>query len=286
MTVIEFTTVNHAVETGERSPRESGGVAPEVDAVVLPLLNFGDRKLLTSGILKRRGVPIMGYNGLNGDGKTFCMVRDTLPDLAAGRRVLSTVALLDPHTGNPHPLYVPFRHWSQLDDWVNGPILLDEVTGVMDSRESGMPRKVRKKIPQMRRANAPIRWTGIDWDNSDRRLRQITKAVTMCKGYLPRGGIVRADGSVDAVEMWLPNRLFLFTTFDTSTMNQSQDGQQLTQEDAKKRKAKVKKREIVWGPGSLAFECYNTLDSVDSIDNSCPVCQGKVPEKTCKGHDA
>lgn len=292
MTLLEFGDDLRLAERYEKFEGDSGGAVPPRNDVVLPRLDPTDRRLLTRGIRKRRGTPIMGYNGLNGDGKTFCMVRDTLIDLALGRRVLSTVGLLDPHTGNPHPLYVPFRHWSQLDDWRDGPVLLDEVTGVMDARDSGMPKKVRKKIPQMRRANSPIRWTGIDWDNSDRRLRQITKAVTMCKGYLPNGGATRADGTKDAVEMWLPNRLFMFTTYDTSTMNQSEDGGQLTQDDAKKRKAKVKKREIVWGPGSLAFECYNTLDSVDSIDNSCAhvdpetghVCGGRVPEKTCKGH--
>jgi hypothetical protein len=284
MTLIDLSS---GLELGEEEPEwagESGAAALSPDRVILPGLSGNPRQYLTAGIRKRRGTPIMGYNGLNGDGKTFCMVRDTLPDLAAGRRVLSTVALLDPHTGNAHPLYVPFRHWSQLDDWRDGPVLLDEVTGVMDARDSGMPKKVRKKIPQMRRANSPIRWTGINWDNSDRRLRQITKAVTMCRGFLPRGGPSAFNGSADSVEMWLPNRLFMFTTYDTSTLNQSDDGQQLTQADQKKNKAKVKKREVVWGPKSIAFACYNTLDAVDSIDNSCEVCQGRVPEKTCKGH--
>jgi hypothetical protein len=292
MTLIDLSTLEPFDQEGPEEARGSDGVAPALDRVVLPGLSGNPRKYLTAGIRKRRGTPIMGYNGLNGDGKSFCMVRDTLADLAAGRRVLSTVALLDPHTGNNHPLYTPFRHWSQLDDWRDGPILLDEVTGVMDSRESGMPKKVRKKIPQMRRANAPIRWTGINWDNSDRRLRQITKAVTICRGFLPKGLGGSFNGSADSVEMWLPNRLFLFTTYDTSTMNQSEDGQQLTQDDKKKNKAKVKKRELVWGPKSLAFDCYNTLDAVDSIDNSCAhvdpetghVCGGRIPEKTCKGH--
>lgn len=270
----------------------SGGAARPVEAVVLPGISLDSAKLLTSGIRKRRGTPLMGYTGLNGMGKTFAMVRDTLPDLVAGRRVLSTVALLDPHTGNAHPLYTPFRHWSQLQGWRNGPLLLDEVTGVMDSREAGMPKAVRKQLPQMRRVNSPVRWTGITWDNSDKRLRQITQAVTDCRGFLPKSRAVRGDGTRDAVDMWLPNRLFLLTTFDASTLQAAEDGSQLTQKDEKKRKAHVKQREIVWGPASIAFACYNTLDSVDSIDNSCAhidvetghVCGLRVPEKTCKGH--
>lgn len=262
--------------------RRAAPTAPE--QIVLPGLRLSDKGVLTRGILRRRGVPLMGYVGLNGSGKSFCMVRDTVPSLVAGRRVLSTVALLDPHTGNPHPLYVPFRHWSQLEDFENGDILLDEVTGVMDSRDSGMPKKVRKLLPQMRRRNVTIRWTGIDWDNSDRRLRQITQAVTKGAAWLPSHKTLREAGSVDAVSMWLPNRLFLFTTYDASTLVASEDSQQITQDSKRERKAKVKLREAVWGPGSLGFKCYDTLDAVDSIDNSCPDCGGRVPEKVCRGH--
>lgn len=43
----------------------------------------------------RRGWPIMGYVGPNGGGKSASMVWDTLPSLAAGRPVLSTVRILD-----------------------------------------------------------------------------------------------------------------------------------------------------------------------------------------------
>lgn len=284
-TILEFEPSQTSPQT-RREARGERGAPTAPDAVVLPGgLDPSNRKLFTSGIRKRRGTPIMGYVGLNGMGKTFAMVRDTLPDLALGRRVLSTVALLDPWTGNPHPLYEPFRHWSQLDDWRDGPVVMDEVTGVLDSRESGMPKKVKKKLPQMRRANSPIRWTGIDYDNADKRLRQLSAAITVCRGYLPNKGLGRTDGTVDSVPMWLPNRLFLLTTYDASTLQTADDSQQFTQDENKKRKAKVKKRELVWGPGSLAFDCYDTLDAVDSIDNSCPICGGRVPDKTCRGHD-
>ena len=75
-------------------------------------------------------------------------------------------------------------------------------------------------------------------------------------------------------------------------MQAAEEGSQLTQRDDKKRKAKVMKRELVWGPGSLTFDCYDTLDSVDSIDNTCAhvdhetgeVCGLRVAEKTCRGH--
>jgi hypothetical protein len=43
----------------------------------------------------RRGLPIHGYVGPNGGGKSASMVWDTLPSLEAGRPVLGTVRLLD-----------------------------------------------------------------------------------------------------------------------------------------------------------------------------------------------
>lgn len=271
--------------------------AEATDPIVLPGLSPTDKRLWSGGIRRRRSVPIMGYNGLNGWGKTYAMVRDTLPDLAMGRKVLSTVALLDPHTGNPHPNYIPFRTWSQLLELRDGVALMDEVTGMMDSRDSGMPKKVRIYIPQMRRANSPVRWTGINWDNSDKRLRQITQAVAMCHGYMPNNSLVRSEAGagdvLDAIPMWAPNRLFSIVTYDAQTLTSADDGAQLAQEKEKKKKAKVKNREWVWGPGSLAFQCYNTLDSVSTVDNSCQVidpetgevCGGKLTEKICRGHD-
>lgn len=270
---------------------EPGPTAPPV---VLPGLTLSDLGRLSRGTRKRRSVPIMGYNGLNGSGKTRCMVADTLPDLALGRRVLSTVALLDPHTGNPHPGCELFRSWQQLHEFSNGVLLLDEVTGIMDSRDgqSGMPKHIRKLLPQLRRLNVPVRWTGIDWDNSDRRLRQLTQAVAMCKGYLHDTKAMRSDGDPTALPMWAPNRLFSVITLDAQRLNQSEDSQRLLSAgdpgataQAKRRRPKVLNREWVRGPGSIAFRAYNTLDAVLSVDASCPICGLRIPEKYCKGHD-
>lgn len=278
--------------TGDRAPMPEP--APSAPALqIAQSLRMDDKRLLTRGIRKRRAVPIHGYVGLNGHFKTWSMIRDTLPSLAMGRRVLSTVAILDPATGKPHHLYEPFRSWSQLLDFRDGDVLLDEVTGIMDSRDQGMPKHVRRLLPQMRRANVLVRWTGIDWDNSDRRLRQLTQAVTKCRGHMPNHKLVRQSETPDALAMWAPNRLAFLTTYDAQTMTQSNDGMQLTQETEKKRKAKVLLRELAWAPNSLTFSCYNTLDPVLAVDNSCQhvdhltgeVCGGKQQEKICRGHE-
>jgi hypothetical protein len=277
-----------APEAGEAWPATDS--ADRIESVVLhpSLLSLDNASIRTRGIRKRRSAPIIGFGGLNGQGKTFGMVRDSLLSLALGRRILSTVAILDPHTGNPHPLYEPFRAWSQLHDFRNGDVLLDEVTGIMDSRDQGMPKHVRRLLPQMRRANVMVRWTGIDWDNSDRRLRQLTQAFVKAKGHLPNNRAVRGDGIADAVPMWAPNRLFVLTTFDAQTLASSEDSNKITERTSAQQqrpKTRVLNREFVWGPGSLAFQCYNTLDSVAAVDSSCIICGGRVPDKLCKGHD-
>lgn len=282
-------------ETAEGAP-EADAAGP-VTAVVLPGAGLGDWRL-SKGTKKRRSVPITGFTGLNGQGKTLSAVRDTVPSLLMGRPVLSTVALLDPHSGNPHPLYVPFSSWAQLHEWRNGDLLLDEITGIIDSRDgvNGMPKHIRRILPQMRRRNVLIRWTGIDWDNSDRRLRQITQAVAACRGYLPDRALTRSDGEQDAIAMWAPNRLFSVVTYDAQTLTQSADSKLMNQESDsggnKRRRVKVLDREWYLGRRSGAFQWYNTNDSVSSVDASChhvdpvtgAVCGGRIPEKVCKGH--
>lgn len=267
----------------EEQPGQAAAVAV-ADPATGEVLTIESRGVLTRGIRRRRSAPIMGYVGLNGSFKTASMVRDSVASLALGRRILSTVELLDPWTGNPHPLYTPFRSWSQLHDFRDGDLLLDEVTGIMDARDQGMPKHVRRLLPQMRRLNVMVRWTAIDWDNSDRRLRQLTQAVAKCRGFVAAGSNDRG-GVVDAVSMWAPKKLAFVTTYDAQTLAAGSDGVQLAQEPERKRRARVLNRELWWGPGSIAFRCYDTLASVDAVSALCPVCDGRIPEKLCKTPD-
>lgn len=273
----------------EASEEESVGAAAaacggEASTPGRPLLDATNKKLFTRGVRKRRSAPIVGYIGLNGQGKSLAMVRDTLPSLALGRRVLSTVQLLDPATGEPHPLCDLFRSWEQLHDFHDGDVLLDEVTGVADARDSGMPKHVRRVIPQLRRRNVMLRWTGIDWDNTDRRIRQLTQAVVRCRGFVPNRQLERNSGRIDSLAMWAPNRLFYLTTFDAQRMANTEASAEFTEAVERKKKARVLNREVFWGPSSAAFACYRTLDAVSAVDNSCPICGGRPVERTCRGH--
>ena len=239
-----------------------------------------DARLVTKAITRRRSVPIMGYIGTSGHGKSASLVRDSLFSLAMGRRVLSTVEILDEHSGNAHPLYTPFSAFRQLDDFYNGDILMDEITGIMDSHDSAMPKAVRKILPQMRRRGVLVRWSGIDWDNSNRRLRQMTQAVTLCRGYLPKR---------EAGVMWSPNRFFRLKTYDAQKMMRSEDAQVLAKtavllgsKGPTVRKPACLVREWWRGSTSLAFNSYRTMGEVLSVDGGCPVCAGRIPETVCK----
>lgn len=263
---------------------DSDGVAGAAAVAPAVLLDPANPALRTRGILRRRSAPVIGFVGLNGQGKTYAAVRDALLSLAIGRRVLSTVTILDPESGNPHPNFERFTSWSQFHDLRDTDVLLDEVTGIADARDAGMPKHVRRMIAQQRRQNNRVAWTGIDFDNCDKRIRQVSQAIVRCKGHLPIRPAMRPSGQLDAVSMWAPNRMFVLTTFDGQTLKSADDSAQLTEEPKRQRRARVLNREFVWGPGSLAFRCYNTLDSVSGVDNSCPQCGLRVPERLCKGH--
>lgn len=262
----------------------AGGAATESQASA-PSIIVGDpgtvdKRLLGNAIARRRSVPIMGYIGTSGHGKSASLVRDSLYSLALGRRLLSTVEILDAHTGNAHPLYTPFTAFRQLDDFFDGDILMDEITGIMDSHDSAMPKRVRKLLPQMRRRRVLVRWSGIDWDNSNRRLRQMTQAVTLCRGYFPQR---------DSGQMWSPNRVFRLKTYDAQKMMRSEDAQVLAKsvplvgsKGPRIRKPSCLVKEWWRGSTSLAFDSYETMGLVLSVDGGCSDCGGRVPETVCK----
>jgi hypothetical protein len=273
---------------------EAGAASPGPGAVVIDPARLTTP---TKAMRRRRSVPITGYVGLNGNGKSFAMIRDTLPDIRAGVPILSTVGILDPWTGNDYAGYTRLQSWSQVEEFRAGVLLLDEVLNVADARDGGMPKHIRRHLAQFRRAGTRVGWTGIDFDNADKRVRQITQAVVVC-----RGRFKKLDGPGE-VTMWAPNRMFVLTTFDAQTIQRAEDSAMLTEDQHKRRKARVLSREFVWGGaerrtvvpglwplpavngGMGAFNAYNTMDAVSQVDNLCPICFGKPVERTCRGHD-
>jgi len=234
-----------------------------------------------AAIQRRRASEIHAYVGPNGSGKSATMVRDTLPSLAAGRPVLSTVKILDWNTGEPHPLYIPFVHWDQVRDFHGGDLLLDEVVGIANSRASGMPEDIQNILNQLRRRDILMRWTAPAYQRADVIIRETSRAITLCHGYAPNRKTTRGSTSAAGeIRAWAPNRLFTAFTYD------AQDMTRFTASTARGERATVKPkfREIYWGPSSPAFDAYNTLDPVTQVSWLCPVCGGRPVAKQCRSN--
>jgi len=230
---------------------------------------------------RRRSYPIVGYVGPNGGGKSLAMVHDTLPSLAAGRRVLSTVRILDAATGEPHPLYVPFTDFDQLLDARECDVLMDEVVGIASSRESAkLPAPVQNILVQLRRRDVVLRWTAPNWARADKIIREVTQAVVECRGYFPGKPTPAADGS--SLRLWAPKRVFSFSLFDTMDFEEWTTG--------KRDRLDPLSREWFKGVGSLAFSSYDTMDAVSMVSHAdseqqCSICGHRKKVRYC-GCDA
>jgi hypothetical protein len=252
---------------------------------------------------RRRAYPIHMYVGRNGSAKTLCAVYDTLPDLAAGLSVLSTVRLLD--FDNPracddeacddlmhgradhmaaHPLYVPFRVWPQLLAWSRGPVIMDEITGVADSNEgAALPVVAANKLAQLRRDDCSVRITGLNFIRANKRIRESVNAVTRCQSFLPVDAF-HEDGTV---KLWRTRRLAKWVTYDAQSLPVDDHT------EAAYDKADVLVRGRHWIPTSPAILAYDTFAPVLSVGTvsdagRCASCGGtrRAPECSCSDYQA
>lgn len=244
----------------------------------------------------RRGYPIHAYVGSNGGGKSAAMVWDTLPTLAAGRPVLSTVRLLDYENPRPcddedctsrdhgqhlaaHPLWVPLTSWDQVLQAEFCDVLMDEVTGVASSREStGMPAAVANLLVQLRRRDVVLRWSSPAWARADKIIRETSQAVTYCTGYFPVDEV--DDG--DADRQWRRRRMFKWSTYDAADFEDFTAGKRET--------LKPWTSQWFWGPTSPVFSAYDTMDAVLTIGTvldtgRCATCGGTRRAPACSCDD-
>jgi hypothetical protein len=230
----------------------------------------------------RRAFPIMGAVGPNGGGKSLMIVHTLLPDLLAGRKVLSTVRLLD-EDGHPFPNYIPFTSFDQLIDARDTTIFADEMNGIAGAREAQrLDPRVQNVLVQQRRRNNTFLWSAPNWARADKIVREVTQAVTECRGFFADERVVRSDGLENATKLWAPKRLFTFNTYDTVEFEEWTAGK-------RDKQGKPLIREWFYGPGSAAFSAYDTLDTVSMVagiqDNGrCDVCNGRISIPACKGH--
>jgi hypothetical protein len=231
--------------------------------------------------LARMSFPIMGLVGPNGGGKTAAAV--AMANVAMNeqhRRVLSTVPLIDsrkgsPTLGQPHPLYVPWRHWDQLLDWWDGDVLADEVLSIAGSRASAsLDPRAQTLLVQLRKRNARFWWTAPSFARADVIIREVTQAITECRGFYAARGLAQERRGV--IQSWAPKRLFSFRTYDATEFDEWTTG--------RREKADPMITDWFHGPGSAVFASYDTLGAVDVIAGMneagvCDTCNGMVSGK-------
>jgi hypothetical protein len=246
----------------------------------------------------RRSFPIRAYVGPNGGGKSLAMVEDALPTLRGirwvchnpdhehtqrgitegQRRVLSTIKLLG-RDGKAHPLYDPFEDFEQLLHAEHVDVLMDEIVGIANSRDSrSLPSPVQNVLVQLRRRDVTLSWSAPNWARCEKILREVTQLVVECRGYFS-GRAAAVEGS--GVQLWAPKRVFKFRAFDTIEFEEWTAG----------RREKVAHLNRQWfkGPGSRAFGTYDTLGGVAMVtggdnDGRCPYCDKRLRAEYCKGH--
>jgi hypothetical protein len=232
---------------------------------------------------RRTGFAIRGYTGSNGGGKTMCAVYDALPTLASGRPIVSTCRILDPATGEPHPLWVPLDDFRLLLELDHCDVILDEVTGVASSRDSaGMPSAVLNHLMQLRKADVFVSWTTPNWKRADIGIREVTQALTTCIGLAPTNvKVLAADG---LERRWRPRRGFLWRTYDAQKFDEWSTAKERS--SSKQHRIRPVARQLLWGPGAIVRDCYDTYENaltlgVVSDSGLCMDCGAKRTPKKC-----
>lgn len=285
---------------------EGGGVSPADPAPsrqARPLTKKARAK-----IARRRQSGIRAYIGPNGSGKSALMVMDTLTTLEGAtwrcdnpshlhtqrgqttgqRRVLSTVGLLDPLTGEPHSLCDRLCEenggWSMVLEAEHCDILFDEVTGIAGSRESmGMPVAVQNILQQLRRRDVQLSWSAPNWARADSIIRGCTQLVTDCRGWLPDRSALRGE----TPPAWLPRRLFKARSFSAIDFDEWTAAKASQAPGTKSHALRPALVQWWWGPGSLVFSSYDTYDAVTRVaevldGGRCAHCGGRRAVPACR----
>lgn len=286
--------------------------APDgAEPVLLPAPPHSPLRERDGGRAARRLVPIHAYVGPNGSGKSLAMVHDTLPTLDGQvwtcsnedhlhmqddyvdpltgevgpkttglRRVLSTVRILDAETGEPHRLFELLTDWTQVLHAEHLDLLLDEVTGIANSRDSaGMPVQVQAVLSKLRKVDVLMRLTAPAFARMDKLIREVCQAVTLCKGMLGR----RPEGT-----LWRQNRLFWWKTYDAVDLEEF-TAQKVNNPSPQVMKTAPRPQSsaFMWGPRTRAFASYDTLGAVSRVgevldSGRCAHCGGRRSVPVCK----
>lgn len=196
-----------------------------------------------------------------------------------------------------HPGYEDAPLWSITGN--KGCVLvLDEITNVLPSRQfASIPGALIGVLNQLRKLDCRVVWSAPNWARADVILREVTQAVTVCSGSFPdtyqrdrsrplrwkyslnhprvrdeKGNPVRVDSR------WLPYRLFKWTTFDASLMDE------FTYQGI--RNVKPFGFKYVWRPHLGTDGLYDTREHVGKLSHvdafgTCVICDGRRSQPSC-----
>lgn len=247
--------------------------------------------------------PILGVIGANGGGKSMLAVLLCMRSLAAGRRVVSTVRLVDWENLRPcpggsacddpefhetkrgvhsaaHPLYIKWQGWGQLwemasevlrtEQWFD--VFADEVTGVAGSRDStSLPKVAQNALVQLRRGDSLFRWTAPAAGRADLLLREVSQGIATAVGY-------RSVVDATTGRRWPRRRLFHWVLRDVRGFPDFTWSQLL--------EADVVADAWYWGPASPVQQAYDTFAPVATVGRitghgTCETCEGTRRRQEC-----
>lgn len=237
---------------------------------------------------------IEGFIGANGGGKSLAIVEcKVLPAWREGRCVVSNMTLRPEAAGFDPELFVPLTTWRQIPLLSHALLVLDEINAVLPSRAStsSMPLELGRMLNQLRKPDVRLVWSAPSWKRADVILREVTQAVTVCRGFLPdrwqrEDGcrrfprrLVGSDGRPVRVDGWANNRLFGWSTYDAIELDEFTAGA--------RDRMKPKAVKWWWRPGKLAPSLYDTHDQVglsDHLDQfgTCGSCGGARQRVKCR----
>ena len=150
------------------------------------------------------GVPVCGFTGVNGAGKTLLACESAISDMSKGRTVYSTVQI-----DSPYGRTEPIRSLRQLLELTDCTVLFDEVAVIFSSRATGsLPNEVVALLQTLRHRKLTVRWTAPAWMRCDNLLRDVTQGLV---NVSPMLRVMEADNP------WPRPRLVAAGLLDTST---------------------------------------------------------------------
>lgn len=188
------------------------------------------------------------------------------------RLVHSTLPLLLPSTGLPHPLYRPLTHIRDLIGIEHADVLFDEVAGVSDASDSAtMPAGLTRWLQQLRKRDVFLRITTPAYDRCSKPIRQVAQAVVDVRSFFPTAST--------SGRLWRPRRAMLARAYDAFEFGtfQKNSGQRMT----------AKGSWFYWRASHDAMHHYSTLAQVHALvdvteTGTCTTCNGSRSRPKCE----